>query len=121
MKAEAWIYTRLNSTDSSAMTASDGIFYRMSGLTCLPVCILDTFLAPSLTVRLDDIPKGIASPKIEYKPKTPSSTNFIGRKDYMTKLRAFFNPKSDGSHRRKFFQWKFIPDVGTNLPAGMHN
>jgi hypothetical protein len=31
----------------------------MSGPTCLPVCILDVFLASGLMVKLDDIPKTI--------------------------------------------------------------
>src|SRR5277367_5512196 len=88
------------------MTASDGILYRMSGLTCLPVCILDMFLAPALIAILDDtpeIPNTISLLKIEYKPRAPSSTHFTGRRDYLTKLRAFFNAKSDGPHRRKSF------------------
>ena len=41
------------------MTVSDGISYRMSGPTCLQVCILDMFLASGLMVKLDDIPKTI--------------------------------------------------------------
>jgi hypothetical protein len=88
------------------MTASDGILYRMLGLTCLPVCILDMFLAPALMARLDDIPKipkTISLPKIEYKPRAPSSTNFTGRRNYLTKLQAFFNAESDGPRRRKSF------------------
>ena len=92
----------------------------MSGLTYLLVCTIDMFLAPALIARLDDIPKTISVPKIEYKPRAASSPYFTGRRDYLTKLRAFFNAESDGPHRRKFFQWKFIPDVGTNLPDGMH-
>jgi hypothetical protein len=82
----------------------------MSGLTFLPVCILDMFLAPGLISRLDDIPKMISLPKIEYKPMTSSSINFTGRRDYLTKLRAFFDAESDGP---------LIPNVA-NLPAGMH-
>jgi hypothetical protein len=88
------------------MTASDGILYRMLGLTCLPVCILDTFLAPALITRVDNIPKiskTIYLPKIEYKPRAPSSTNFTGRRDYLMKLQAFFNAESDGPRRRKSF------------------
>jgi hypothetical protein len=84
------------------MTASDGILYRMSGPTCLPVC-LDIFLASGLISKLDDIPKTISLPKIEYKPMTSSSMKFTGRRDYLTKLRAFFNAESDGSHLRKSF------------------
>jgi hypothetical protein len=61
------------------MLASDGNLYRMSRPTCLPVCILDMFLAPGLIAKLDDIPKNISLPKIEYKPMTPSSENFTGR------------------------------------------
>ena len=78
----------------------------MSGLTCLPVCILDMFLALALIARLDDIPKipeTISLPKIEYKPRAPSSTNFTGRRDYLMKLRTFFEPESNEPHRRKSF------------------
>ena len=78
----------------------------MLGLTCLPVCILDMFLAPALMARLDDIPKipkNIYLPKIEYKPRAPSSTNFTGRRDYLTRLRTFFEPEYDGPRRRKSF------------------
>jgi hypothetical protein len=87
----------------STTTANDGISYRMSEPTCLRVCILDMFLAPVLIARLDDIPKTISLPKVEYKPRAPSSTNFTGRRDYLTKLRAFFNAESDGPRRRKSF------------------
>jgi hypothetical protein len=85
------------------MTASDGILYRMLGLTGLPVCMLDIFLVPSLTARLDDIPKGIFSPDVEYKPRTPSSANFTGRRNYLTKLRDYFSLKPDEPLRRKSF------------------
>src|ERR1700728_703461 len=85
------------------MTASDGISYRMSGPTCLPVCILDMFLAPSLIVRQDDIPKTISIPKTEYKPRAASSPNFTGRRNYLTKLKDFFSAQSDGPLRRKSF------------------
>jgi DNA replication protein DnaC len=61
------------------------------------------FLAPALTDKLDDIRKMISLPNIEYKPMAPSSANFTGRRDYLTKLRAFFNAESDGPHRRKSF------------------
>jgi hypothetical protein len=103
MKAEALICTRLNSTDSSAMTASDGGLYRMSGPTCLPVCILDRLLAPGLITRLDDLTKTTSLPKIEYKPRAPSSPNFTGRRDYLTRLKDFFGAESDGPLRRKTF------------------
>jgi hypothetical protein len=85
------------------MTASDGTLYRMSEPTYLPVCMLDMFLASGLIAKLDDISKMIPLPKIEYKPMTSSSMKFTGRRDYLTKLRAFFNTESDGSHRRKSF------------------
>jgi DNA replication protein DnaC len=78
----------------------------MLGLTCLPVCILDIFLAQALISRLDNIhknPKTISLPKIEYKPRAPSSPNFTGRRDYLTKLQAFFKAESDGPRRRKSF------------------
>ena len=78
----------------------------MSGLTYLLVCTIDMFLAPALIARLDDIPKitkTISLPKIEYKPRAPSSTNFTGRRDYLTKLRDFFSAESDGPLRRKSF------------------
>src|SRR5277367_5627576 len=78
----------------------------MSGPTCLTVCILDIFLTPALMARLDDIPtipKTIYLPKVEYKPRAPSSPNFTGRRDYLTKLRTFFNAESNGPHRRKSF------------------
>jgi DNA replication protein DnaC len=61
------------------------------------------FLASYLTDRLDDIPNTISSPKIEYKPRAPSSANFTGRRDYLTKLRDFFSAESDGPLRRKSF------------------
>jgi hypothetical protein len=85
------------------MTASDGILYQMSGLTCLPVCILDMFLAPDLIATLDDIPKNISSLKIEYKPRTHSSANFTGRRDYLAKLRDYFSVKPGEPLRRKSF------------------
>jgi hypothetical protein len=88
---------------SNAMTASDGILYRMLGPTCPSVCILDIFLASGLIVKLDDIPKAVSLPKIEYKPMTSSSMKFTGRRDYLTKLRAFFTAESDGLRRRKSF------------------
>ena len=64
------------------------------------VCILDMFLTQNLTARLDDIPK---RPKIEYKPRTSSSANFTGRRDYLTKLRDYFNVKPDKPLPRKSF------------------
>ena len=75
----------------------------MSRPTCLPVCILDKFLASGLIAGLEDIPKTISLPKIEYKPITSSSMNFTGRRDYLTKLKDFFSAKSEGPHRRKSF------------------
>jgi hypothetical protein len=75
----------------------------MSGPIRLQVWILDTFLAPNLTDRSGEIPKRNTSPKIEYKPRAPSSTNFTGRRDYLTKLRDFFSAESDGPLRRKSF------------------
>jgi hypothetical protein len=60
-------------------------------------------LTPPLTAGLDDIPNTISLPKIEYKPRAPSSPHFTGRRDHLTKLRAFFNAESDGSHHRKSF------------------
>ena len=68
--------------------------------------VLDMFLALALIARLDDIPKiakTISLPKIEYKPRAPSSTNFTGRRDYLTKLRDYFSVKPDGPLRRKSF------------------
>jgi hypothetical protein len=50
-----------------------------------------------------DLPRAISSPKIEYVPMTPSSMKFTGRRDYLTKLRAFFSAESDGPFRRKSF------------------
>jgi hypothetical protein len=88
------------------MTASDGISYPRvsgSGPTCVLVCILDMFLVQNLTARLDDIPKWIFSPKIEYRPRTFSSANFTGRRDYLTKLRDYFNVKPDKPLPRKSF------------------
>jgi hypothetical protein len=96
----------LNPTDPVAESFSDGNLYRMLRPTCLAVCILNMFLTPALIARLDDIPKTlktISLPKIEYKPRAPSSPNFTGRRDYLTKLRAFFNAESDEPHRRKSF------------------
>jgi Cdc6-like AAA superfamily ATPase len=60
-------------------------------------------LAPALIARLDVIPRTIPLPKIEYKPRAPSSTNFTGRRDYLTKLKDFFSAESDGPLRRKSF------------------
>src|ERR1700721_1987368 len=94
------------------MTASDGILYRMSGPTCLPVCILDMFLASGLITKLDDITKAISLPKIEYRPMTSSSLKFTGRRDYLTKLRAFFNAESDGPRRRKSFLLYGLGGIG---------
>src|ERR1700728_1820157 len=75
----------------------------MTGPTCRSVCKLDMFLAPSLTARLDDIPATISLPKIEYKPMTPSSANFTGRRDYLAKLRAYFSVEPGKPLRRKSF------------------
>jgi DNA replication protein DnaC len=64
------------------------------------------FLAPALIARSDDIPKipkTISLPKIEYKPRAPSSPNFTGRRDYLMKLRDFFSAEFDGPLRRKSF------------------
>jgi DNA replication protein DnaC len=61
------------------------------------------FIAPSLTAKLDDIPKRIPALKIEYKLRTPSSPNFTGRRDYLTKLRDYFSFKPDEALRRKSF------------------
>src|SRR6202034_4388337 len=80
---------------------SDGRSYRMTGPTCGSVCILDMFLAPSLTDRSGEIPKKNSLPKIEYKPRAPSSANSTGRRSYLTKLRDFFGAESDGPLRRK--------------------
>jgi DNA replication protein DnaC len=49
------------------------------------------FLVSGLITKLDDIPETISLPKIEYKPMTPSSANFTGRRDYLAKLRAYFS------------------------------
>jgi hypothetical protein len=57
------------------------------------------FLAPGLIARLDDIPKTISLP---YKPRAPSAI-FTGRRDYMAKLKAFFNAESDEPLCRKGF------------------
>jgi DNA replication protein DnaC len=57
----------------------------------------------SLIARLGDIPKTISLPNIEYKPRTSSSANFTGRRDYLTKLRDYFNLKGDEPLRRKSF------------------
>jgi hypothetical protein len=53
--------------------------------------------------KLDYIPKTISSPKIEYKPRTPSSANFTGRRGYLAKLRAYFGAEPDEPLRRKSF------------------
>jgi hypothetical protein len=100
LKAEAYIYVRLSSTNISTMALFDGNSYRMSGLIRLPVCIPDIFLASGLIVRVDDIPKTISLP---YKPMTPSSANFTGRRDYLVKLGAYFSVELDEPLRRKSF------------------
>jgi hypothetical protein len=61
------------------------------------------FLAQCLTDRSGEIPKRNILPKIEYKPRAPSSANFTGRRDYLTKLRDFFSAESDGPLCRKSF------------------
>jgi Cdc6-like AAA superfamily ATPase len=61
------------------------------------------FLISNLIDKSGEIPKRISSPKIEYKPRAPSSTNFTGRRGYLTKLRDFFSAESDGPLRRKSF------------------
>ena len=48
------------------------------------------------------MPKTISLPKIEYKPRAPSSPTFTGRKDYLTKLKNFFSAESDGPLRKSF-------------------
>jgi hypothetical protein len=57
----------------------------------------------SRTAILRNIPGRIPSPKIEYKLRTPSSANFTGRRDYLTKLRDYFSVKPDEPLRRKSF------------------
>jgi DNA replication protein DnaC len=47
--------------------------------------------------------RAISSPKIEYKPRAFSSMKFTGRRDYLTKLRTFFDAESDRPYRRKSF------------------
>jgi hypothetical protein len=104
VKAEKYIYIRLSSTSISTMTVSDGISYQMSGPTCLQVCsILNMFLAPYLTDKSGEIPQRISPPKIEYKPRTFSSANFTGRRDYLTKLRDYFSVKPDEPPHRQSF------------------
>src|ERR1700733_8564453 len=85
------------------MTVSDGISYRMTGPTCGSVCILDIFLAPNLTDRSGEISKRNSLPKIEYKPRAPSSANFTGRRNYLTKLKDFFSAETYEPLRRKSF------------------
>ena len=75
----------------------------MSEPACCTVCILYMFLAPSLTDRSDEIPKRNSLPKIEYKPRAPSSANFTGRRDYLAKLMNYFSIKPDEPLRRKSF------------------
>jgi hypothetical protein len=106
------IYIRLKSADSASITASDGNLYRMSGPGCLPVCVLDLFLAPGLIARLGGIPKNISSQKIEYKPRTSSSANFTGRRDYLKKFRDDFSVKPDEPLRRKPFLLYGMGDIG---------
>jgi hypothetical protein len=88
------------------MTASYGISYlkvSRSEPTCVLVCIIDVFLAPGLIAKLDNSLKNISSPKIEYKPKTPSSANFTGRRGYLTKLKDYFSLKpGEPLHRKSF-------------------
>ena len=103
LKAETYIFIRLGSTSSNAITASDGILFRMSGPTCLPVCIFDMFIVSGLIAKLDDIPKEISSPMIEYKRMTSSSANFTGRSEYLVKLRDYFSVEPDKPLRRKSF------------------
>jgi hypothetical protein len=69
-------------------------------------------LAPNLTDRSDGIPQGISPPKFEYKPRTPSSANFTGRRDYLTKLGNFFSAESDGPFRRKSFLLYGVGGIG---------
>src|ERR1700728_2969942 len=61
------------------------------------------FSHQNLTDRSGEIPKRTSSPKIEYKPRAPSSENFTGRRDYLTKLKDFFSAESDVPLRRKSF------------------
>jgi hypothetical protein len=70
------------------------------------------FLASGLTAKLDDTPKTISSPEIEYKPMAASSMKFTGRGDYLTKLRAFFTTKTDEPHRRKSFLLHGLGGIG---------
>ena len=62
------------------------------------------FISPTKSdARLGKIPKIISSPEIEFKPRASSSPTFTGRKDYLTKLRDFFDSKPDEPIRRKGF------------------
>jgi hypothetical protein len=92
--------SNLNPTNPVAKRLSGD---RMWGLTCLPVCILDIFLAPALISRLDDIPQAISLPGIESELSAPSTANFTRRRDYPTKLRDYFSIKPDEPPRRKSF------------------
>jgi hypothetical protein len=65
--------------------------------------MINIFLAPNLTAKLEDIPRKISSPKIEYKPMTPSSSNFTGRREYLAKLRHYFSVEPGEPLRRKCF------------------
>jgi hypothetical protein len=61
------------------------------------------FLAPNLTDRLGETPQRNSPQKIEYKLKISSSTNFTGRRGYLTKLRDHFSVKPNEPLHRKSF------------------
>jgi hypothetical protein len=56
--------------------------------------------------------RAISSPKIEYKLRAFSSTNFTGRRDYMAKLRGFFNTEPNEPLRRKCFLLNGMGGIG---------
>src|ERR1700721_3047871 len=80
-------------------------------LACWYACSI-CFSHPSLTARVDAIPRRISSPKIEHKLMTSTSANFTGCRDYLTKLRDYFSVKPDELLCRETFLLYGMGDIG---------
>jgi hypothetical protein len=65
---------------------------------------LSVYSQPESDNKLGEIIKGTSSPpKIQFKPRASSSDIFIGREDYLAKLRIFFTAQPNEPQRRKKF------------------
>jgi Holliday junction resolvasome RuvABC ATP-dependent DNA helicase subunit len=69
-----------------------------------PRYAFSVYSQPESDNKLGQIPKGTSSPQqIQFKPRASSSDIFIGREDYLAKLKTFFTPQPNEPQRRKKF------------------